>query len=240
MHWCRFGPVGGDQKTSFDDQSLSSTRRADDGENNYAAARPKDSVLASPYYLKKVKTTTTIMTTTTTTTTTITTTTTTTTTTKTTTTTGTKIRSTTMRSKSSDFQGTKLHRARPTVNKLPYRITPQWPKDIANGEHQDFYEEEDDYYDDDEFNEKEGKIHDRLKVTNIDEALKYFSRERLPYRTPPQENSLGPAVPLYSLKRRKEDRPHRVRVGSDVGERHSFDPGVPQNLPNLAVPVSIA
>ena len=240
MHWYRFGPVGGDQKTSFDDQSLSSTRRADDAENNYAAARPKDSVLASPYYLKKVKTTTTIMTTTTTTTTTVTTTTTTTTTTtKTTTTRGIKIRSTTMRSKSSDFQGTKLHRARPTVNKLPYRIAPQWPKDVANREHQDFYEENKDY-DDYEFNEKEGKIHDRLKVTNIDEALKYFSRERLPYRTPPQENSLGPAVPLYSLKRRKEDRPHPVRVGSDVGERHSFDPGVPQNLPNLAVPVSIA
>ena len=139
-----------------------------------------------------------------------------------------------MRSKFSDFQESKLHLTPPTVNKLPYRITPQWPKDP-----QDFYEE-DDYYDDDGFNEKEGEIHNRLKVTNIDEALKYFSRERLPYRTPPQENSLGPAVPLYSLKRRKEDGPpHRVRVGSDVGERHSFDPGVPQNLPNLAVPVWI-
>ena len=140
-----------------------------------------------------------------------------------------------MRSISSALQGTKPHLTPSTLNKLSYRITPQWPKDP-----QDFYEvEEDDYYDDDGFNEKEGDIQNRLKVTNIDEALKYFSRERLPYRTPPQENSLGSAVPLYSLKRRKEDRPHRVRVGSDVGERHSFDPGVPQNLPNLAVPVWI-
>ena len=139
----------------------------------------------------------------------------------------------------SELQEQKLHLTPPDMNHIAFRVPPQsqvWPQSSDSKKLQDYNEDEEYYYDDEFYKdndmEEEDELDNRLKVTNIDEALKYFSREKLQYKTPPEENSLGPAVPLYSLTR-NEGGLHQVQ--SD----HNFDPGMLQNLPNSAVPVRI-
>ena len=225
----RFGPLGGEeQKTSFDDESLSSTRRADDGDD------PQEEGLSSRNEVFQTKVTGPMTTTTGTTTTT------------TTTTTATTTTTTTMSSdgttRGTEVQEQKLQLTPPDVNHFPFRVAPLsqvWPQSTDSKKHQDYYEDDVYYYDDEYYkdNKEEEELDTRLKVTTIDEALKYFSRERLQYNTPPEENSLGPAVPLYSLKRSKNGPHHQVRVESDAEKHHNLDPGVLQNLPNFDVPV---
>ena len=206
----RFGPLGAEQKTSFVDESLSSTRRADIGIDDFATRPDEDNGndlqdddddLASRNEVSQTRVTGTTTTTTITTTTTAATTTTST---------------TTMPSKGSELQKQKLHLTPPDVNHIPFRVAPQsqvWPHDTDSKKHQGYHDDEDYYYEAEYHKDDKKERDNRLKVTNIDEALEYFSRERLRYKAPPEENSLGPAVPLYSLKRNKDGK-HQVRVES--------------------------
>ena len=222
----RFGPLGGEQKTSFDDESLSSTRRADNGIED-VATRPDEDIKRQDdeNEVSPTKVTGTITTTPHTTT--------------SATTTPKTITTTVMLPEGLDLHEQKLILTPPDVNHIPFKVPPQaqvWPKSSDSKKLQDYYEDEEYYYDDEFYKdtdmEEEDELDNRLKVTNIDEALKYFSREKLQYKTPPEENSLGPAVPLYSLTR-NEGGLHQVQ--SD----QNFDPGVLQHLPNSVVPVRI-
>ena len=230
----RFGPIGGGTKTSFQEPP-STTRRVDNGDD---APGPDDETLGDNESVKMSETETTTDTTTATTTM------------MTTTTTATTTKMTTTKITTAATETTNMPDSSPPVERQNLQLAPPfvktdqqpqsqvWPVSVdSRKKYQDYYDDKDDYYYDDEYYE-DGE-ENMLKANDIDDGapLMYFSRERLQYKTPQEENSLGPAVPLYSLKRKKNGL-NRVKVGT-VEAHQKFGHGVAQSLPHLAVPVLV-
>ena len=214
----RFGPIGGGgARTSFE-EPLSTTRRVDSGDD---VPRTDNGTLGDSEALSMAETKTTTETTTSATTTT----------TKNTTP---APETTKMPDRSPLAERQNLHLTPPFVQTDRQPPLPQvWPVSTdSRKEHQDYYGDKDDYYYDEYY---EGGEENMLGANDIDDgaALMYFSRERLQYKTPQDENSLGPPVPLYSLKRKKNGL-NRVEVGTVKANQK-----LAISLPHLAVPVPV-